>query len=170
MIYFELFEIPVQFKVDKGLIRKKYFELSKLSHPDYFATSGAAEQQSALDSSALLNDAFKTLNNIDDTLRYILNEKGLLEEGEKYSLPPSFLAHMMEINEALEEPGGSNEERTTLMAQMEELEQELYEGVKHIIENYCEDVTPTEALLQVKDYYYKKKYLQRLTSQSAQKL
>jgi molecular chaperone HscB len=166
MNYFELFEIPVQFKVDRGLIRKKYFELSKLSHPDYFATSGNEAQQNALDSSALLNQAFKTLNNSDATLQYILKEKGLLEEGEKYNLPPTFLAQMMEINEALEEGEDSDNTKTKLLAQVEELEGEIYEPVKHIIENYSEGVTSTEALLRVKDYYFKKKYLQRLTSQS----
>lgn len=167
MNYFELFGIPVQFKVDKGILRKKYFELSKLSHPDYFATSGNEVQQNALDSSALLNHAFKTLNNSDATLQYILKEKGLLEEGEKYNLPPSFLAQMMEINEALEEGVGQDNNKIRLLAQIEELEGELYEPVKDIIENYSEVITSTEALLQVKDYYFKKKYLQRLASQSA---
>ena len=78
MNYFELFKIPVQFIVDKAAIRKKYFELSKLSHPDYFANTGIEEQQNALESSAVLNQAFKTLSNCDSTLQYILKEKELL--------------------------------------------------------------------------------------------
>ena len=43
MTYFELFEIPVQLKVDVAALSKKFFALSKKYHPDYFASeSGAA--------------------------------------------------------------------------------------------------------------------------------
>ena len=170
MNYFELFKIPVQFIVDKAAIRKKYFELSKLSHPDYFANTGIEEQQNALESSAVLNQAFKTLSNCDSTLQYILKEKELLEEGEKYALPPLFLAQMMDINEAMEDADASPDAKAKLLLQIEILEAELYKPVKNIIENYSEGVTTKEAMLQVKEYYFKKKYLQRLLSQSVQKL
>ena len=33
MNYFELFDIPVQLKVDKAMLEPKYFELSRKHHP-----------------------------------------------------------------------------------------------------------------------------------------
>jgi molecular chaperone HscB len=45
------------------------------------------------------------------------------------------------------------------------IEKELYEPVQNIIENYKEGITTQKELLQVKDYYFKKKYLQRLYQQ-----
>ena len=44
MNYFELFEIPVALKVDKALLARKYFELQKKFHPDFFSTGTEAEQ------------------------------------------------------------------------------------------------------------------------------
>ena len=63
MIYFELFEIPVQLKVNTALLSKKFFELSKKFHPDYFAVENEALQTEALEKSALLNEAWKTFQN-----------------------------------------------------------------------------------------------------------
>ena len=101
MNYFELFEIPVQLKVDKQTVYKKYIELSKQNHPDYFATKNEAEQSRALEISASLNKAWKIFQHPDETIKYVLQLKGLLEEEEKYQLPPDFLMEMMEVNEQL---------------------------------------------------------------------
>ena len=99
MNYFELFGLPVQLKVDKESLRKKYFELSRQSHPDYFVQTDGVEQEQVLEASALLNKAFKTFSNPDETIKYVLQQKGLLEEEEKYNLPAPFLMQMMDINE-----------------------------------------------------------------------
>ena len=77
---------------------------------------------------------------------------------------------MMDINEAMEDADASPDAKAKLLLQIEILEAELYKPVKNIIENYSEGVTTKEAMLQVKEYYFKKKYLQRLLSQSVQKL
>jgi molecular chaperone HscB len=171
MNYFELFQIPVQLKVDKNEIRKKFFELSRASHPDYFVNNPSGEQQTALESSALLNKAFKTFSNADETIKYVLEQKGLLETDEKYALPPSFLMEMMELNEELAEAQtGDAAASAKLEAQIKQLQNELYEPVAGIIENYQEGVTTEKELLQVKEYYFKKKYLLRLQHQLNQKL
>src|SRR3712207_6046880 len=101
MNYFSLFELPVQLDVDKKVLRAKYLELSRRFHPDYFANSNAAEQDEALQATAQLNKAFKTLSSREETIRYVLNEKGLIEQDEKYKLSPDFLMEMLEINEAV---------------------------------------------------------------------
>ncbi len=172
MNYFELFEIPVQLKVDKDLIRKKFFELSRQSHPDYFVNNTNLEQQNALESSASLNKAFKTFSNIQETIKYVLQQKGLLAEEEKYVLPSSFLMEMMEFNEELAEAQleGDNNLKTKLSEQLTQFENEIYEPVANTIENYKEGITTEEELLQVKDYYFKNKYLHRLTQQLNQML
>ena len=79
--------------------------------------------------------------------------KGLLEEEEKYTLPPAFFMEMMELNE---------DEATSSKEQATKYSDELYNEVKSIIENYDDTLITKEALLQLKEYYYKKKYLQRI--------
>src|SRR6187402_1994836 len=101
MNYFEIFGIPVQLKVDKSGLPAKYFELNKKFHPDFYANAIPSEQHHALEITANLNKAFKTFQNPDETIKYVLQLKELLEEEEKYQLPPDFLMEVLEINEQL---------------------------------------------------------------------
>ena len=84
MTYFELFEIPVQLKINTAALSKKFFELSRKYHPDFFANDTDENQAEALERSAILNKAWKTFQSTDGTIKYVLMEKGLLEEEEKY--------------------------------------------------------------------------------------
>jgi molecular chaperone HscB len=163
MNYFELFDIPVSLRVNTAVLAKRFFELSKQYHPDYFANSDAAVQAEALEKSALLNKAWKTFQNPDETIKYVLLRKELLEEEEKYELPPDFLMEVLEINEQLMDA----EESSHLHAWINELQTEIYAPVKEIVENYQDSTVSREELLQVKEYYYKKKYLDRIRRQLA---
>src|SRR5687768_13040497 len=143
MNYFELFAIPVQLVVDSSSLQKKFIELSRKYHPDYFATQPSEKQAEVLEISASLNKAWKTFQNPDETIKYVLRSKGLLEEEEKFQLPPGFLMEMMEINEQLmeakmdEEP----EKMSRLSSVISQLSTEIYEPVKEIVEHYKEGVT-----------------------------
>ena len=165
MNYFELFEIPVQLKVDKTSLPRKYFELSRKYHPDFFVNGGEEEKKEALEKSALLNKALKTFQNPDETIKYVLQLKGLLQEEEKYELPPDFLMEVMEINEELMEAGTDKTLVPNMEIRIDQLQEEIYEPVKKIVESYQEDISAEKELLQVKEYYYKKKYLDRIRKQ-----
>ncbi|MGI8583433.1 MAG: Fe-S protein assembly co-chaperone HscB [Chitinophagaceae bacterium] len=160
MNYFELFEIPVSLQVDKKYLQDKYFELQKKHHPDFFSNESEEEQAHVLEISSMINKALKTFKNDDETIKYVLQLKQLLEEEEKYQLPPEFLAEMMELNEDLMEVDDSSLEETE--TKISQLEKHLYDKVQNIVEYYNEDNTTNEQLLQVKDYYFKKKYLKRI--------
>lgn len=166
MNYFELFELPVTLKVNTATLSRKFFELSKKYHPDYFINEEDQAQAEALEKSAQLNKAWKTFQNPDETIKYVLQLKGLLEEEEKYELPPDFLMEVLEINEQLmdaDEPAVKADLESTI----QQLQNEIYEPVKKMVENYQEDSVSEKDLLQVKAYYYKKKYLDRIRRQLA---
>lgn len=165
MNYFELFEMPVSLQVDKKYLQTKYFELQKKYHPDFFSNESEAEQSEVLETSSMINKAYKIFQDNDETIKYVLRQKGLLEEEEKYELPPDFLMEMMELNEALMDVDDSSLEETE--TKISQLEKHLYDEVQNIIEYYIEDRTTNEQLLQVKDYYYKKKYLKRILERLA---
>ena len=158
MNYFELFDIPLSLQVNKSLLAQKYFELQKKFHPDFFTQATEYEQAEALETSSQINKALKTLKNEDETIKYVLQLKGLLEEEEKYQLPPDFLMEVMELNETLSENSS---------LQIDSFEKEIYTGVKNIIENYNDATITREDLLKVKEYYFKKKYLQRILERLA---
>ena len=153
MNYFELFEMPISLNIDKTLLPKKYFDLQKKYHPDFFSQSDEEEQSEALEKSSSVNKAFKTLQNTDETIKYVLQLKGLLQEEEKYQLPPDFLMEMMELNEEL----GDNSQDI-----IKQRENDIYNAVKAIIEAYDDQLITKDELLKVKEYYFKKKYLQRI--------
>ena len=170
MNYFELFEIPLQLKVDKATLPRKYFELSKKYHPDYFANDTEEKQAEVLEISAQLNKAFKTLQQEDETIKYVLQLKGLLEEEEKYELPPVFLMEVLELNEQLMDLGDDAGLNQKMKLAIDNLQTEIYEPVKETVEHYQEGITTEKELLQVKEYYFKKKYLNRITQQLKAKL
>jgi molecular chaperone HscB len=153
MNHFELFDLPVGLKIDRTKLAEKYFALQKRYHPDFFTQATEHEQEQALESSSQVNKALKILKSEDDTIKYLLQLKGLLEEEEKYQLPPEFLMEMMELNEELSESSAK---------QIATIEEEIYGKVKAIIENYDDALVTTADLLKLKEYYYKKKYLRRI--------
>ncbi|TDO28011.1 Fe-S protein assembly co-chaperone HscB [Sediminibacterium goheungense] len=157
MNHFELFNLPISLSIDTSGLSKQYFELQRKYHPDRFVQASAAEQEEALQVSAQVNKAFKTLKDPDATLQYVLQLKGLLEEEEKYQLSPDFLMEVMELNEEME--GGMTD---AIQSKIDQLKKELYADVETIITNYQEGVTTEKELLQVKEYYFKKKYIDRM--------
>jgi molecular chaperone HscB len=164
MNYFELFEIPVSFKIDKALVKKKFYELSRKFHPDFFTDVTTTQKEAILEQSSLINKAYKVFSNEDETIQYVLQLKKLLVEDEKFELPENFLMEMMELNEAITD--AKIDENEVLLAELKKtilnVEKELYEVVEPIVENYQEDSTTQEAMLQVKKYYFQKKYLSRI--------
>ena len=157
MNYFELFGLPQAPSVDRSLLARKYFELQKEHHPDFFTQAMDTEKEDALEQSAHINKAFNIFQNKEQTIEYFLQTVGLIEADEKYNLPPDFLMEMMEINEALTE-----ESEDIVTKRVEGYESELWEDIKLVIENYQADATNESSLLKLKEYYYKKKYLKRI--------
>lgn len=157
MNYFELFELPVSLQVDKMGLSKKYFELQKKFHPDFYTQDEVEAQKDALEKSSMINKALKTLQKPQETIKYALQLKGLIEDDEKYQLPPDFLMEMMELNEKLLE-----EDAEEFRKEVDVLEDLLYGEVKDIIENYNDSTVTNDELQKVKEYYFKKKYLQRI--------
>lgn len=114
-----------------------------------------------LEKSSLINMAYKIFGHADDTIKYVLQLKGLLEEEEKYALSPDFLMEVLELNEqALDVSEQEDADRLTVT--IANFQKEIYEPVGTIITNYKEGVTSEKELLQVKEYYYRKKYLDRI--------
>ena len=63
MNYFELFGIEPGFTIDAAALKKKFYELSRAYHPDFYGGGTTMEQEEALEKSATVNEAYKTLQN-----------------------------------------------------------------------------------------------------------
>ena len=166
MDYFQLYNIPLSFKPDKTLVKKKFYELSKAFHPDFFANESQEKQQEILEKSTSNNKAFQTLSNPDKVLAYILELKGEVAEGEKYHLPQDFLLEMMEVNEALMElEFDANEQQINEASdKVKALEDSLDLDLNLQTEAFTNAIESDQNLIlkQTKDIWYRKKYLLRI--------
>jgi molecular chaperone HscB len=102
--YFEFFEMPRQLAIDGKHLEKRFYALSRQLHPDLFSRKPAREQEYALEASAILNDAYRTLKDPVARALYVLKLEGFViaEQGTK-DVPPELLEEVFELNMALEE-------------------------------------------------------------------
>lgn len=164
MNYFELYDMPVSLQPDAETVKKKFYALSRKHHPDFYTNASETEQAQVLELSSEVNKAYKIFTNGDETIKYVLGQKGLLAEEEKYELPTPFLMEMLELSEQMMDAKEADNLEALLLVrqQINNVQTQIYEPVKRIVEHYQEGVTSKEELLQVKEYYYKKKYLSRI--------
>lgn len=161
--FFDLFELPVSLKVDKAAVQKKFYLLSRQFHPDHFTLSSIEEQERAIYKTASINKAKRVLDDGYLRLEYILKEKGLIEEEEKYQLPMDFLTDMMELNEERMEwmMNEDEEAKKVWTNKWTRLLSELNSEVAVYFS--ADDLSKLEVDWNLlKDYYFKKKYLNRM--------
>jgi len=163
--YFELYGLMPQFRPDSAKVKSKFYELSRRYHPDRFTLADEAKKAEALRMAAMNNDAYKILNSADATMAYVLQLNGLLEQEEKYNLPPAFLMEMMELNEAIteyemDEKNESAKKNAT--AALEEQMQAWNAAVAPLLTQFDNGENTQETLLKIKDFYFRRKYLLRI--------
>ncbi len=165
MNYFEFFGLPVSFQVDEVALQKRFYQNSRQYHPDFHTLADNAKQEEMLELSTVNNQAWKTLSDPDRRIRYVLEIKGLLgDETAQPALPQDFLMEMMDINEGLMElefDFDAERYATTLQA-LENLEKELESGIQPLLAAWTEADGTEEQLIQVRDFFLKKRYLLRI--------
>jgi molecular chaperone HscB len=161
MNYFELFGFPVGFYIDQPTLNKTYIQLQKKYHPDFHGQDSEEERAEALEQSSMVNKAYRTFKSPELTMQYFLQLKGLIEEGEAYKLPPAFLMEVMELNE-LKMDGA---EKVEVDKKANELQNEIFAELNGILESYDDALATEKDMLSIKDYYYKKKYIDRLLAE-----
>src|SRR5438128_702880 len=90
-----------QSRTGEKVFERKVHELSRKYHPDYFTTAPPQERQQALQMTATLNDAYRTLRHPVQRVEYLVELEGFKADGSK--VPKSFLMEVFEINEQIEE-------------------------------------------------------------------
>lgn len=107
MDYFETFGWERRLRLDVSVLQQRFYELSRRTHPDFHQAAPAAEQARILETSALLNAAYRTLRDPVARADYLvrLEEGRTTREGDtqKPQAPPALLLEMFEVQEALAE-------------------------------------------------------------------
>ncbi|MGA3187286.1 MAG: Fe-S protein assembly co-chaperone HscB [Bryobacteraceae bacterium] len=114
MLYYEAFGMEPALSLDADELKKRFYERSRQWHPDKFSRASTAEQDKALEMTAVLNDAFRTLRDPIARTEYFLKENGIELSKEA---PPELLEEVFELNMALEElRDGDDSARPQLIA------------------------------------------------------
>lgn len=159
MNYYELFDLPMLPSVDASNLARKYFELQKKYHPDFFSQEDSIQQATAEEMSAAINMAFNIFKSKQGTIEYFLKQKGILQDDSQQPLPPDFLMEMMDLNESIDE--NEDQARSNAFAYSKSLDA----SIDSILTKQAE--CSAEEMAQLQDYYYKKKYLQRILDRLA---
>jgi molecular chaperone HscB len=165
MNYFELFGIEPTLLIDQKLLRKKFYALSRESHPDFHTEqTNEVEQNKVLEQSSINNKAFEVLSDLHKRIEYILNLHGLLGDEKRNTLPPDFLMEMMELNEAIAElPFSSNQTNyEKIFSKTNEVENDLHLSVNQLIMSYNDLTASPQERDQLKIFFLKTRYLLRI--------
>jgi len=100
MNFYESLGLEPKLALDTGDLQKRFYERSRQWHPDRFSRASADDQQKALDMTAVLNDAFRTLRDPVTRAEYFLKARGVELSNTP---PPELLEEVFELNMALEE-------------------------------------------------------------------
>lgn len=100
MRYYEALGVEPRLTLDSEDLKQRFYSLSRQWHPDRFGRASEGEKQKALEMTAVLNDAFRTLKEPISRAEYFLEEHGM---GPAKSAPAELLEEVFELNMALDE-------------------------------------------------------------------
>jgi molecular chaperone HscB len=96
--------LPRSLRLERADLERRFHELSRRFHPDYFRLRGSEEQAISLESSAAVNAAYRTLREPVSRVEYLLELEGLALGTAGQARPPADLfEEIMELQEARQE-------------------------------------------------------------------
>src|ERR1700691_549655 len=104
MDYFEFLDLPRNLRLDGKDLEKRFYALSRQLHPDLHSRKSPAEREQAEESTAVLNDAYRTLRDPIGRAEYLLKLEGFdIGEQTTKDVPPELLEEVFELNMAIED-------------------------------------------------------------------
>lgn len=163
MDYFELFKLPMSFRIELTQLQKRYYQLCREHHPDHAANGDEMAKNNAEKMLSEINEAKKILESEDLRIAYILQVKGVIIPDEKFQLPAVFLAEMMDLNETLMEwemnPVGDL--KIQISEELDFIKRKSKAEINPIFDANFDSLAAKDFEM-LKAYYYKQKYLNRI--------
>jgi len=111
--YFSFLGLPRALVIDATDLERRFRELSRKFHPDFYYNASPTERLASLERSSYLNDAVRALRNPVSRIEHLLAIEGLPPAtsqdpstgsgGEAGKVPPSLLEEVFALNEELDE-------------------------------------------------------------------
>jgi molecular chaperone HscB len=100
--YFSFLGLPRKLTIAATELERRFRELSRKFHPDYYYNASPAERLASLERSSYLNDAYRTLRNPVSRVEHLLAIEGL-PSSTSNQVPPALLEEVFALNEELDE-------------------------------------------------------------------
>ena len=104
--YFAFLGLPRQLVIDTQDLDRRFRDLSRKFHPDFYYNATPAERLASLERSSYLNDAYRALKQPVSRIEHLLTIEGLpmgkSDEGTA-KVPPGLLEEVFALNEELDE-------------------------------------------------------------------
>ena len=114
--HFELLGLPARYRVDESALDRAYRDLQNAVHPDRYAAAADSDKRLALQASARVNEAYRTLRDPVARAEYLLSLHHIDATAEDdMRLPVAFLSRQIERREAMEEAGAARDLRALSM-------------------------------------------------------
>jgi molecular chaperone HscB len=108
--HFELFSLPLRYRVDAAALERAYRALQADVHPDRHAAADDARKRIALQASARVNEAYRALKDPVTRAEYLLHIRGVDATSETDSrLEVAFLTRQLERREMADEAVGNHD-------------------------------------------------------------
>lgn len=100
--FFEIFSLPVTWQIDRSLLDTRYRNLQREFHPDRYAAKGDTEKRLAVQTTALINQAYDSLKSPLKRAQYLLELAHIDANQESHiTSDGAFLMQQIEFREAL---------------------------------------------------------------------
>lgn len=101
--YFTCLGLPRKLSIDTGSLESKFYELSRVFHPDFYEGKSEMERAVSLANSAVLNQAYRTLKDPILRVEYLLRLEAGAAKDIPGKAPADLFETILEIQEHLEE-------------------------------------------------------------------
>lgn len=128
--YFDLFQLPKVFKVDRSSLDAAYLKIQQEVHPDRHANASDSQKRRSLQMATYANSAYQTLKKPMKRGFYLCELAGLDPQLEtNTSMPRAFLMQQMQWREAMDDAKDQPEALNLLQEEVEQSLQQLLEKV-----------------------------------------
>jgi molecular chaperone HscB len=136
--YFDLFKLPVDYRLKRSELDCRYQSLQRQVHPDRYVAADEREQLFAVQAASQVNRAYQTLRSPLQRAVYMLELAGIDPADHSISIPPEFLGEQIDLREQLANaPAASNPaiELSKLKAHADAFSTRLYDELNVQFEN-----------------------------------
>lgn len=169
--YFVFLGVPRRLAVDRADLEQRFYQLSRVLHPDRFVRRTDKERSYSLEAAAILNDAYRTLRDPVRRAEYVLNERPAANG--RAVAPPELLEEVFELNMAIEELRAGDDDARPQLVEAHRRFRDMRSGSDETLEQLfreCDETNNPAAFERIRAELTRRRYIQNLIQEVEKEL